>query len=161
MAVNNSDMNAKISTMAWLPYMQQIKLLTLRWRSFSGCGREHFAVVFASKGCQYLINGCMQPIGTYITQDVKVKIGHTLLTLIVRMGRWLWCCLFCQYKLPIYRLYLTVTKALSNYRTYITTNRWRYVDAHYQNAAMTVLLSLEPIKAANTLVMSNGDQSTV
>jgi len=62
--VNNSVMNAKLSVRSWLANMQQLKLLTLCWRSFSGCGREHVAVVFAGKGCQYLINGCQQPIGT-------------------------------------------------------------------------------------------------
>jgi len=54
--------------------MQYLKLLMLCWRSFSGCGREHVAVVSASKSCQYLINGCLQPIGASITQDAKLKI---------------------------------------------------------------------------------------
>jgi hypothetical protein len=40
-------------------------------------------------------------------------------------------------------------------------NSWRSVDAHSQNGAMTVLLSLLPIKAANTWLMPNSDQSTV
>jgi len=47
-----------------------------------------------------------------------------------------------------------------NYRTYKTTNRWRSVDAHAKNGAVTVLLSLLPIKAANTHVMHNNDQVT-
>jgi len=47
-----------------LPNMQRQKLLTLCWCSFSGCGREHVAVVFPTNGCQYLMNGCLQPIGT-------------------------------------------------------------------------------------------------
>jgi len=64
MAVDDSVMNAKISAMLWFPNMQQVKLLTLCRRPFSGCGREHVAVVFASQGCQYLINGCLQPFGT-------------------------------------------------------------------------------------------------
>jgi len=38
--------------------------------------------------------------------------------------------------------------------------RWRSVDAHAKNGAVTVLLSLLPIKAANTCVMHNNDQVT-
>ena len=54
MAVNNSVMNAKISAMTWLPNMQQLKLLTLRWRSFSEWGDDHGAVSFANNSCQYI-----------------------------------------------------------------------------------------------------------
>jgi hypothetical protein len=71
-AVNGSVMNTKIRAMLCLQYMQQLTLLSHHGCSFSGCGMEHVAVVFASKGCQYLINGCLQPIGTYITQDVQL-----------------------------------------------------------------------------------------
>jgi len=39
-------------------------------------------------------------------------------------------------------------------------NRWRSVDAHAKNGALTVLLSLLPIEAANTSVMHNIDQVT-
>jgi hypothetical protein len=43
------------------------------------------AVVFPSKGCQSLINGCLQPIGTYIAQDVKLNIDDPRVTLMIRM----------------------------------------------------------------------------
>jgi len=60
----NYLMSAKICAMPWLPNMQELKLMTLHWCPFSGCGSEHVPDVFASKGCQYLINGCLQPSGT-------------------------------------------------------------------------------------------------
>jgi len=44
---------------------------------------ERVAAVFAPKDCQYLFNGCLQPIGRKITQDPKVKIVDTLLVLIL------------------------------------------------------------------------------
>jgi len=47
-----------------------------------------------------------------------------------------------------------------NYRTYKTTNRWRSVDTHAQNRAVTMLLSRLPIDAANTSVMHKNDQVT-
>jgi hypothetical protein len=40
-----------------------------------------------------------------------------------------------------------------NYRTWKTTTRWRSVDAHIENGAVTVLLCLLPTKAANRSVM--------
>jgi len=54
MAVINSVMNTKISAMNWLPNMQQLKLLTLRYRSFSEWGDDRGAVSFANKSCQYI-----------------------------------------------------------------------------------------------------------
>jgi hypothetical protein len=68
----------------------------------------------------------------------------------LRMGRWPCCYLFCQWKLPIRLLCITMTKSLLNYRTYKITYHWCSVDAHAKNWAVTVLLSLLPIKAANS-----------
>jgi len=51
-------------------------------------------------------------------------------------------------------------KSLVDYRTDKTTNRWRSVDAHSKNGAVTALLSLLPITAANMSVMHNNDQVT-
>jgi len=45
----------------------------------------HVAVDVASKGCQYLMNGCLQPIGTYITYNAKLDLIDDVLTLIPRM----------------------------------------------------------------------------
>jgi hypothetical protein len=86
-AVNNTVMRVKIRAMSWLQNMQVLTLLTLLWRLFSGYCMEHFALIFASKGCQYRINGCLQPVGTWLTQDAKLKIFDPLLTLMLRMGR--------------------------------------------------------------------------
>jgi len=83
--VKNSAMNTEISVMPWLPNMKQPKLLTLCWRCFSGCGCEHFAVVFLRKVSQCLWNECLQPIGKLITQDSKIQIFDAALMLILRM----------------------------------------------------------------------------
>jgi len=47
-----------------------------------------------------------------------------------------------------------------NYRTYKTQHGGRSVDAHAKNGAVTVLLSLLPIEAANTSIMYNNDKVT-
>jgi len=129
--VNNTVMHAKIRAIPWLRNMEVLKLLMLRWHSFSGCRRVHGTVVFAIKGCQYIIK-----------------------------GRWPCCYLFYQSTRPIRPLCITTTKSLVNYRTHKTRNRWRSVDAHAQNAAVTVMLSLFPINAASMSVMHNNDQVT-
>jgi hypothetical protein len=158
--VSNTVMHATIRAMPWLQIMQVLKLLMLCWRSFSGWRREHGAAVFAIWGCQYLINGCLQPIGTYDTQHAKLKLVDAPLPLMLGMGKWPCCYLFCQYKLPIRPLCITTTKSLVNYCTYKTTNWWRSSDAHVKNGVVTMLLSLLPIQAANTSVMQNNDQVT-
>ena len=66
----------------WLPKMQNQKLLTLRWRSFSSWGREHVAFSLSYKGGQYSIYDGLQPFTTLITNDAKPKIIDTLLMLI-------------------------------------------------------------------------------
>jgi len=38
----------------WLPRMQDLKSLTLHWRSFPGWGREHLSTYFDHKGGQYI-----------------------------------------------------------------------------------------------------------
>jgi len=159
-AVNNTVMHRKIRAMPWLRNMQVLKLFTHHWRSFSGCRREHVADVFACKGCQYLINGYPQPIGTWLTPDSKLKIVDAPLTLMLWMGRWPCCYYSCRWTRPIGPLRITTTKSLVNYRTYKTTNRWRSVDADAKNGAVTVFLSLLPIQAANMSVMHNNDQVT-
>jgi len=137
---NDSVMNAKIRTIPWLPNMELPKLLTFRWWSLPGCGREHVAVVFAGKGCQYLINECLQPIRIQNTQDAKLTIVKVPLTLILWMG-WLPCCgLFCPYKLSKYRLCITATKSLCNYLSFKTTHCWCSVDADFNVLCSQYLL---------------------
>jgi len=69
-----------------------------------------------------------------------LRIVDAPLKLILGMGRWPCCCLFYLNKLPIRRLCITVTKSLFYYRTYMTTNRWRSDDAHFNVLSITHLL---------------------
>ena len=47
-----------------LLYLQDWILLTLRWRAFSGWGREPKTTIFDLEGSQYLVYEWLQPIGT-------------------------------------------------------------------------------------------------
>jgi hypothetical protein len=64
----------------------------------------------------------------------------TPLTLILRIGRWPYWDHFCQSKLLIRQICRTLTKALFNYRTYKTTNRWPSVDADFTVLSSQYLL---------------------
>jgi len=153
MAVNNDIMTAKISTMPWLPKMQHSKLLTLRWRWFWGCGRDYVAVVFASKGFQYLQNGCLQPTWWKITQDAKQKNVDAPLTLILRIERCPCCRLFGQCNQPICLSCITATRSLLNYSPYTTTNRWYSVHTQFDKWAVDMSLAPFQVKTTNMLVM--------
>ena len=56
---------------------------------------------------------------------------------------------------------MSATHRNINYPRCVAGYCWRSDDAHSQNGAVTVWLSLLPIKAANTSVMHNSDQITV
>jgi len=55
--------------------------------------------------------------------------------------------------MPTHRLCVFTTKSRFDYPTYRTKNRWPSVDAHFQDVAVSVFLTLLPIKDTNTLIM--------
>jgi len=89
-----------------------------------------------------------------MTNDERQKIVHALLTPIFMMGQRMWLYLSCQYRQPILWLCIVTTKLLLNYLTYKTKNCWHSIDAHIQNGAGRVWLSLVPKKPANTTFMN-------
>jgi len=56
---------------------------------------------------------------------------------------------------------MAATNCNTNYPRCKVKNRWHCIDALSQNAAVTVLLSLLPIRAANASVMHNSNRITV
>ena len=93
-----------------------------------------------------------------IIQDAIPKIVDALLTLISRLGIGPCHCLFCPSRLPVCWLWIPASKWHSNGLTYKIKNCWCCVDAHFQNVAVTVSISLLPIMAAHTLVIDNSEQ---
>ena len=135
--VNDSVLNPKICAMPWLPTIQQLKLGTLRWCSFSGCGREHFAVVFVSTGSQYVINGCLQSIGIKISQDRKLKHVDSLMTLILRIQPRACRCSLTNWGLPTSEKWMSPTNRNINQQScvpgvYTLSNLTKYPLIHYQ-----------------------------
>jgi len=107
------------------------------------------------------MNGCLQLIGTYMTQDAKRTIIDALLTLNLRMWQGACRCSFSQHRLPISEEWMTATNRNMNYPKCEAENCWRSIDTNSQNGAVTVFLSLLPMKASNTSVMHNSDRITV
>jgi len=142
-----------------LPRMQNQKLLTLCWWSFLGWGRERAAIIFAPKGGQYLIYGCLQPITSGITQDARPKIIDAPLTVIFRMGQGACCYCFCLRRRPIPHLWMFATNCQLDYARCKTKHCWRSVDAHFQDGAQSQSLLFWPLKAANTSFMDVCNQS--
>jgi len=85
-AANSFSLHHSNQVSYWLPDLQDQKLLTLSWRSFSEWGGEHVAFSFANKGVLDLIHECLQPIATQITQNSRPKFIDAALMLIFRMG---------------------------------------------------------------------------
>jgi len=141
-----------------LATMQDQQSMMLHWCSFSGLGREHVASVFACKGSQYLVYGCLKPIASYITDDARPKIVDAPLRLIFRMGQGAYCVSFCRSRQPIPYVWVAATNRHLSYPRCIAKNHWRSIDTHFQNGAVTVLLTVLPIKAANTSVMDSSNQ---
>jgi len=83
MAAKNSFRSEYNLSEMWFPRTHDQKWLTLRWRSFSGWGREDIAVCFASKGGLNFFCDWLQPIGGVISQDAWPKIVDAPLMLIL------------------------------------------------------------------------------
>ena len=164
-AINNRVMHPKIRSMAWVWNLQVLTLLTLGWRSFSECRRDHVPVALACTGCLHRL-----PISLKWMSATNWKITYSRCQSKNRwnsvdahgkIGRWRCCNLFCQYKWHIRTLCITPTKSLLIYGSYKSTNCCRSIDALANNGAVTVLLSPLPINAVNMTVMHNKDQVTV
>ena len=161
-------MGAPMRRKPWLPNMQDQILLTLRWRSVSWWGNVCVMRYLNWKGCHDFVYELLPHFYTLITHDPAPIILDTPLTLIFRMGHYLdyeWLqpnvTLFCHGRRPLHRLWIALTRLLSNYRTYKTRNCWRSVDAHFLDGAGSLIRLFLIWKAGNTSFMNGCNQSAV
>jgi len=98
-------------------------------------------------------------IATYVTKDIQPTIVNSPLTLVFRMGQWQCHLLFCQVRIPVRWLWIAATRSLFDYCTYTTINRWRAIDAYFQNGATSMLLLFLTWKTANTWFRNVCNQS--
>jgi hypothetical protein len=59
-AAITSVMDSSDQVTLQLPYLKDPKFWTLRWRSFSGCGREPDTIIFNLQGSQYFVYEWLQ-----------------------------------------------------------------------------------------------------
>ena len=118
-------------------------------------------VIWIEKAATTFVSELLPHCYTKITQDRAAIILDTALTLIIRRGQYLvyeWLqpnvTLFCQGRLPLHRLWIAVTRSLFKYHTYKTKDRWRSIDAHFQDGAGGLIQSFLIWKAANTSLMN-------
>jgi len=144
-----------------LPKMHSRKSLTLRWSSFSERGSDCVIYSFAKKGCQYACYGWFRPRHHSITVLTRLKIVDTPLTLIVKMRQGAWYYYFWFGRQPILSLWMATTNWHLGYPRCTAKNRWCSLEAHFQNGAVIVSLTLLPRKAASRLVMDSSNHLTI
>ena len=91
-----------------LPTMQDQKLWTLCWLSFSEWGWECVTFSFAYKCSLYLNYENLHPIATQITQDARPIIIHLPLTVMFRMGQGAFLNCFWLQRQPIHQKRTTI-----------------------------------------------------
>jgi len=136
-----------------LPDFQDQKSLTLSWCLFWRWGRERVAFCVAYRECQHIDYVYSLPSRVFITRHMGPKIVDAPLTLIFKMGQGACFLLFCLQRTPILWLCVFTTRSRFYYPTYRTKNRWRSVDAHFQDGARSVLRSFFPIRDAKTSIV--------
>jgi len=147
-AANTSSMHQNGQVSNQLPDLQDQKSLTLCWRSFSESGRERIAFSCAYKGSLYVVDECLWPLSMESNRDARPNIVGTPWTLIVMTGLGVCHFLFGLSTQPILSVCIKIANSQINYPTCKTKNCGRSVDAHFQNGAGTVSLSLLHINSA-------------
>jgi len=138
-----------------LPKIHDNQSLTLHWRSFSRWGRMCFCCSFAYKRSQWFVYNCWQAVAPNNTQDTGPTIVDTPLTLIFKLRQGGYSKLFCPNRRPMIALGLTATNRWCDYPGRRTNNRWRSIDANFQDKVESMSLWFLAIKAANTSIMYN------
>jgi len=105
-----------------------------------GGWRGNIACISGYKGCQLPVYRCLRSFATENTQHARPKIIVAPLTLSVQMGQGACSFHVCQSRQPIQLLCITMTNSCFNYRTYMSSNCWPSVDAHFNVLSIQYLL---------------------
>jgi len=130
--------------------LQSEKSLPLCWNSFWGDSSDVIASVFPHEGGPYFHYVSQRPSLLWITWLTRPKIIDVLLTLIFRMGQEACRFLFWLYRRPMPHFWMSATNRHSDFPRCQTNKRWRSIDAHFQDGAESMSLSVLIIQAANT-----------
>jgi len=144
-----------------LPDIQDQKLLTIHWHSFSRSAREHVAFSLAYNGGQYSTDVLQRLNHSSITCLTGLKMVDALLTLIFRMGQPGCHFLFWVEIQPIPHWWLSASNCHLDYPRCKSKNHWHAVDYHVQDGAGSVSLLILFIKAADSLKKDNDVPKTM
>jgi len=103
----------------------------------------------------------VQPVALQITHHTWPTIVDAPLTLIFMIGQGGYCTLLCLWRQPKISLWLSTTYRRCDFPRCMTKNHWPSVDAHFDDGAGRVLLSILPIKASKNTFMTKYDLSEV
>jgi len=96
-----------------------------------------------------------------VTPRCRVEKVDASLTLISRMRQGACSCSFSHERLTIYGKWMSTSNRNMSDPRCIANNFWYAIDAHTENGAVTVWLSVLPIITAIALFVHNCDQITV
>jgi hypothetical protein len=156
---NTSYMTVYILLPPRLSKIHDQELLTICWCSLLWWGREIFTFSFANEGSQYYVYDSLQPVAPKVIPDTWPWMVDAPLTLIVMMRQGVFHILFCLWRQPILRCWLSATFRPPGYPRYVAKNCWRSIDAHFHDGAGSVSLFVLPIKAANTSFLARHNLS--
>jgi hypothetical protein len=95
-----------------------------------------------------------------MTQEAKPKIVDVPLTHTVSMGQGACCFCFCIPRQPMLDSWMAATNRHCSCPGWKARNNWCCFDAHFQNAAVTEVLAILPIKAANMVAIHSSYEIT-
>ena len=146
-AARNSFMTDYNLSEVWFHSTDDQKSFTIRWRSFSQCGREGIAYCFADKGGQKFLYDWLQRIGCVISLETWPKIVDAALTFILTMVQGGYCYLFCQSRQRKIPLWLRITYRRCDFPGHMNKTLRSSIDNHFPDVAGRVLLTVLPTKA--------------
>jgi len=141
--------------------MQSLKSLTLCRRSCQAWGSDCDAISFANTSCQYVCYAYKRPSHWWITILTRPQIVDAPLTHIFGIGQGAWYYYFWFGRQPILSLWMAATNRHLSYPRCTDKNRWRSIEAHFQNGAAIMWFTLLPRKAASMPVMDSSDHVTI
>jgi len=110
----------------------------------------HVAVFLANTGGEYVQYTLKRPSLWSITGLTSPEIIDTLWTLSSRIAQGAYRCFFSLYRQPVRHLWIFATNRHAEVPWSKAKHYWRTVDAHFQNGAGCVPLSLLLVNAAYT-----------
>jgi len=151
--VNSSVISCSVRSIPWLPSMQDKKLLTLHWRSFSSLGNTPVIDYCRWTGCQNIVHEIWPRGDTWIHWDARLTIVDPPWMRIFCMGQGACCDCFDNSRNLVSDLRMFATNCQLEYTSCNIRNHWCSVDNDCEDVAGSVSLLISHLKIANISFM--------